>query len=206
MDFASSTAVMIARISYKFDPPPPPHLIVPLLPLPLLLLLLVVFLLLQCNTRYNLGLCYLKGKGVGENTPEAVKLLTVAANRGLVVAQYDLATFWRKQYNGSEAARLLRLAAEQGHAMAQNDLGLCYESGECGVEKNASEAVRLCVLTTSLRCAFFLLPDLLSRCPHLLRFFKSCACLILRWLCVTRPLLTLHGTPLNCCSTHHCPQ
>jgi TPR repeat protein len=76
----------------------------------------------------------------------AVKLYTVAADKGNADGQFNLGRMYNRgkgvNQDDAEAVRLYSLAAAQGHADAQYMLGLRFEHGQ-GVTKNENEAVRL---------------------------------------------------------------
>ncbi len=113
------------------------------------------------QAQYNLGLCYLSGKGVPHvDELEAVHWFEKAAEQDHVDAQYDLGLCY---LNGSElvaertrvkaelagvamtkegmAVNSFTSAADRGHVGAQYHLGLCYLNGN-GVAVNKEEAVR----------------------------------------------------------------
>jgi hypothetical protein len=90
----------------------------------------------DAKAQAKLGLCYVKGSGVTQDSAEAVKWFRKAADQGYARAQYDLGVCY---WNGSgvtrdraEAVRWFRKAADQGDAKAQYWLGRCYYKAEFG--------------------------------------------------------------------------
>ena len=81
--------------------------------------------------------------GPNRNFTEAARWFRLAADSGLPVAQFQLATLlemgWGVERNDVEAARLYRLAAESGVAPAQCFLGIFFVVGR-GVEKDFEQA------------------------------------------------------------------
>jgi TPR repeat protein len=101
----------------------------------------------SCFGQYVVGRCYKLGcGGAVQDYAEAVRLLRLAAEQGLAIAQCILGCMFvlgqgvAQDY--AEAARLWRLSAEQGHAHAQYFLGGMFERGQ-GVAQDYAEAVRL---------------------------------------------------------------
>ena len=95
--------------------------------------------------QYNLGMMYNEGKGVPQDSAEAIIWLRKAADQGDVEAQYDLGFIYRHgrgvPQNDAEAAKWYRQAAAQGNAIAQFNLGFMYGNGE-GMPQNFVEAYR----------------------------------------------------------------
>jgi len=83
---------------------------------------------------------------------ETIEHCRVAAEHGVIDAQYDLGGIYREgkgvPRNYPEAKKWYRLAAESGDADAQNVLGYMYEHGEGGVQ-SYSEAKRLYVMSAN---------------------------------------------------------
>ena len=97
----------------------------------------------DADAQYKLGMCYLSGLGVAQDSAEAAKWLRKAAEQGDAYVQFNLGMCY---YNGlgvpqdyAEAAKWWRKAAEQGDADAQSRLGECYHYGE-GVAQDYAEA------------------------------------------------------------------
>lgn len=92
-----------------------------------------------------LGNLYLTGKGVRQDTTEAVQWFERAANQGDVNGQLSLGLHYKPAgglaLDVKRGAYWYRKAAEQGDELAQYELGKCYESG-AGVAKDNTEAVR----------------------------------------------------------------
>lgn len=98
------------------------------------------------ETQNLLGMMYWDGHGVPQSDSDAVRLWRIAADKGYVHAQVNLATASREgrgaPQSDGEAARLYRLAANQGDANAQNQLAFMYQEGR-GVPQCDVEAARL---------------------------------------------------------------
>ncbi len=91
----------------------------------------------------ELGLRYLKGQGVPQNSALALSWLTKAADSGDAIAQYEIGAMY-DYGNGvtrdsSIAERWYRKSAEQGNLQAQNSLGDLYYNGE-GIPVNYQQA------------------------------------------------------------------
>src|SRR5262249_2199929 len=75
-----------------------------------------------------------RGKGVIQDIAEAIRLYRLAADQGLVQAQFYLGACYLEgrgiDKDVKEGFRLYRLAAEGGLVMAQVSLGLCYYQGK----------------------------------------------------------------------------
>lgn len=65
-----------------------------------------------------------------QDAAEAVRWYRLAAEQGVVEAQYNLGLMYDNgtgvPQDSAEAARFYRLAAEQGDSNAQNNLGIIY--------------------------------------------------------------------------------
>ena len=96
------------------------------------------------QAQYNLGVLYLKGKGVKANLIKAKKLFEFAAEQGVVKAQNKLALMHVKGIgvvkDFNKAIKWWNLAAAQGNGKAQTNLGWMYEMGK-GVPKDSQKAV-----------------------------------------------------------------
>jgi localization factor PodJL len=79
------------------------------------------------------------------NLPEAVRLLTQAAEKGQAVAQYRLGTLYERGQGVSadpvKAAHWYEMSANQGNRKAMHNLAVSYASG-AGGRKNMAEAAR----------------------------------------------------------------
>ena len=97
------------------------------------------------EAQYSLGLAYGTGRGVPQDTAEAVQWYRLAADQGLATAQSNLGVMYANgegvPQNNVEAVRWYRLAAEQGFATAQVNLGGMYADGD-GVPQDYAEALR----------------------------------------------------------------
>ena len=91
----------------------------------------------------NLGRAYRDGKGVAEDTQEAVRWLRKAADQGLAEAQHNLGhAYWfgtGVAKDAHEAIQWYRKAADQGFVLAQYILGQVHYEG-FGIAKNYPEA------------------------------------------------------------------
>lgn len=107
----------------------------------------------HADALYALSTIYLQGLGVRVHLEKGRALLAEAAEKGSLLAQYDLAMLYFHGYglpdgvgyikqNYEEAVLWLTKAAKQGDALALYYLGVCAEEGN-GTEKNAAEAFEL---------------------------------------------------------------
>jgi len=82
----------------------------------------------------NLGIMYLDGKGVPQNTSEAVRYLSLSAAAGSSLGQNNLGGLYRdgkgvpRDY--VRAAQWFSAAAAQGNSAGMYNLGLMYEMGQ----------------------------------------------------------------------------
>ncbi len=82
----------------------------------------------------NLGIMFLDGKGVNQNTSEAVRYLSLSAAAGSSLGQNNLGGLYRdgkgvpRDYN--KAAQWFSAAAAQGNSAGMYNLGLMYEMGQ----------------------------------------------------------------------------
>jgi TPR repeat protein len=82
----------------------------------------------------NLGIMYLDGKGVPQNTSEAVRYLSLSAAAGSSLGQNNLGGLYRdgkgvpRDYN--KAMQWFSASASQGNAAGMHNLGLMYEMGQ----------------------------------------------------------------------------
>ncbi|WP_051943989.1 MULTISPECIES: tetratricopeptide repeat protein [Luteibacter] len=85
-------------------------------------------------SQFLLGQRLAAGDGVARNDTEAVRWLTLAAERGHTGAQFALARMVEGgrgvERNPDEMVRLYRSAANAGHADAQFELGVLHEHGD----------------------------------------------------------------------------
>lgn len=92
----------------------------------------------------GLGLLYLRGEGVSQDTKEAAKWIQLAADQGNADGQLMLGTMFFEgigfQKDYVRATALFRLSAEQGNAKAQHNYAANLRNGH-GVEKDLSAAV-----------------------------------------------------------------
>jgi uncharacterized protein len=82
----------------------------------------------------SLGVMYVEGKGVSQDSDEAIRWFRKAADQGLAEAQTNLGWMYVEGKSVSqdyaEAAKWFRNAADQGFAVAQYNLGGMYGRGE----------------------------------------------------------------------------
>jgi len=82
----------------------------------------------------NLGILYLDGKGVKQDTSEAVRYLSLSAASGSSLGQNNLGGLYREgkgvPRDYSKAAQWFVASAAQGNAAAMYNLGLMYEMGQ----------------------------------------------------------------------------
>ena len=82
----------------------------------------------------NLGIMYLDGKGVPQNTSEAVRYLSLSAAAGSSLGQNNLGGLYRdgkgvpRDYG--KAAQWFSASAAQGNSAGMYNLGLMYELGQ----------------------------------------------------------------------------
>ena len=82
----------------------------------------------------NLGIMYLDGKGVPQNTSEAVRYLSLSAAAGSSLGQNNLGGLYRDGKGVSRdfgrAAQWFSASASQGNSAGMYNLGLMYEMGQ----------------------------------------------------------------------------
>jgi len=87
----------------------------------------------SAKAQYRLGLRYLQGKGVNQDTRSAVMWLERAAEQNYAPAQYQLGELYRTgdgvDIDAAAAVEYLTSAAEQGYPTAQYRLGTLYLTG-----------------------------------------------------------------------------
>jgi TPR repeat protein len=82
----------------------------------------------------NLGIMYLDGKGVAQNTSEAIRYLSLSAAAGSSLGQNNLGGLYRdgkgvpRDYG--KAAQWFAASAGQGNSAGMYNLGLMYEMGQ----------------------------------------------------------------------------
>ena len=100
-----------------------------------------------------LGYAYMNGNGVPQSYAEAVKHFRLAADKGHVDSQEELAALYEDgsgvPKDAVEAAKWYRLAADQGGRLAQRRLGRMYADGR-SVPKDIPEAIKWLTLGTSV--------------------------------------------------------
>jgi len=91
----------------------------------------------------NMGILYLDGKGVKQDTAEAVRYLSLSAASGSSLGQNNLGGLYREgtgvPRDFAKAAQWFTASAAQGNAAAMYNLGLMYELGQ-GVKAEPSRA------------------------------------------------------------------
>lgn len=98
----------------------------------------------HANAQYELGLCYLAGKGVPQSSQKAEMWIHLAALQGLPMAEYEEGSFYAMgdgvPQDDAEAFKWFSLAAEHDHPGANAAVGVFYEAGKV-VEKDVDKAV-----------------------------------------------------------------
>ena len=98
----------------------------------------------EARAQSNLALMYRAGKGVTQDTAEAVKWYRKAADQGDVSGQFGLGYCYEEgqgvRQDFAQALKWYRLAAEQGYPYAQVNLGAMYSTGR-GVAQDHAAAV-----------------------------------------------------------------
>jgi TPR repeat protein len=100
----------------------------------------------DASMQLNLGLSYHKGKaGVAIDLPKAIKWYTLAAEAGIVKAQFNLGNCFfigdGVTVDKREAVKWFKRAAEAGDAFSQYNLGNSYFNGD-GVTVDKREAIK----------------------------------------------------------------
>jgi tetratricopeptide (TPR) repeat protein len=97
------------------------------------------------DAQYQLGGCYLHGRGVSTDAVEAVRWFRKAAEQGNDSAEFALGLCYLHgngvAKNEAEAVKLFRHCADRGDPASQKLLGDCYLAGT-GVRKNEAEATK----------------------------------------------------------------
>jgi localization factor PodJL len=87
----------------------------------------------DANAEYEIASRYFEGRGVPQNTQEAVSWFERAAARDLAPAQYRLGGLYEKgqgvKKDIDQARRLYRAAADSGNAKAMHNLAVLYAEG-----------------------------------------------------------------------------
>ena len=98
----------------------------------------------HAGAQCNLGLIYIQGKGVPQNSKEALVWYRKAADQGHSGAQLNLGVMYKQgqgvPQNFKGELVWYRKSANQGQADAQFNLGALYEQGQ-GVPKSAARAL-----------------------------------------------------------------
>lgn len=85
------------------------------------------------EAQYNLGVMYLLGRGVPQDTKQAMDLWTKAADQGNADAQFNMGGLYRQgkgvPADDKQAVAYWAKAAEQGHPLAQLYVGIMYAQG-----------------------------------------------------------------------------
>jgi TPR repeat protein len=101
--------------------------------------------------QFQLGVLYLDGAGVPQDSKKALDLYRQSAEQGYDEAQYVLGLYYKDDLppivNASadlkKSAEWLRKAAEQNHSGGQFHLALAYRNGD-GVPKDDKKSMELC--------------------------------------------------------------
>lgn len=94
------------------------------------------------EAQYLVGICYLYGTGISEDKNEAIKWLTMAADKGRLDAKYYLAVCLMQtgtKENKQKGFRLFLTAAEKENKEAQYALAMAYANGD-GVKRDTTKA------------------------------------------------------------------
>lgn len=87
----------------------------------------------QSAAEYEIGIRYVEGNGVPQNTDEGVRWLERAANAGLAPAHFRLGGLYEKglgvKKNLDTARRHYVIAADKGHAKAMHNLAVLFAEG-----------------------------------------------------------------------------
>ena len=103
----------------------------------------------HAKAQSNLGLLFLRGRGVEQNTTTALRWFESAAQQGVVTAQFNLgylySTLKGKHRNFERAIHWYSKVAEQGHPTARFRLAMHYKRG-VGVKANYVDSLRWALL------------------------------------------------------------
>jgi len=105
------------------------------------------------RAQYGIGFLYQNGNGVPKNTEKAEELfrivfnkLTALVGQGDSETQFQLGMMYMSGHgtleNTNEGSRLIKLAADQGNAKAQTVVAGIYASGNKGLPKSYTEALK----------------------------------------------------------------
>jgi hypothetical protein len=97
----------------------------------------------DAEAQYRFGKCYDEGRGLKQNSEEALGWYRKAAEQGHAAAQFMMANAYafgiQVDQDYEQALDWYRKAAKQGHHEAQYSLGMSYHYG-IGVEEDEKEA------------------------------------------------------------------
>ena len=100
----------------------------------------------QPQSANNVGLAYLKGRGLPQSNGEAIRWLTVAAEGGVPEAQYNLGLIYLRGDSGAQdlyqGLKWTKTAARAGQLGAKKALGRIYMTGMENVNPDIAEAKR----------------------------------------------------------------
>ena len=95
--------------------------------------------------QFQLGLAYDEGRGIAQDSVQALGWYRKSAEQGNADGQFRLGYCYENGIgaatNAMEAVKWFQKSADQGNANGQDHLGYCYENG-IGVATNATEAVK----------------------------------------------------------------
>lgn len=98
------------------------------------------------NATFNLGLCYLEGKGTPIDVDKAAEYFFRAAQRGHARAQYHLGCLFVRGEGVGKSAKFARewfaSSAELGYGASQLQLAMLYARGEGGTHEEAMELLK----------------------------------------------------------------
>jgi TPR repeat protein len=103
----------------------------------------------NADGQFGLAAMLLSGDGEPQNTPEARKFYTLAANQGHLQAIDELAFSYitgglgiqESEKKGPDALKWIQLAAENGYRPAMETLAKAYRSGDYGLSVDTKKAV-----------------------------------------------------------------
>ncbi|MGC2458637.1 MAG: tetratricopeptide repeat protein [Gallionellaceae bacterium] len=100
----------------------------------------------NAEAQYNLGMMYMRGIGVSQDTKQAMELWTKAADQGNNAnAQFNLGVLYRQgkgvPADDKRAVSYWAKAAEQGHIQAQLYVGIMYAQG-AGTTQDKTQAYK----------------------------------------------------------------
>lgn len=100
----------------------------------------------EAEYQYDLGMMYIKGRDLKQDTAEGLKWLKLAAAQKNADACYQLGRMYNEgetvEKNDAESIKWFILAGEAGSGEAQQALGTAYKDGTDGAKKDLKEAAK----------------------------------------------------------------